>query len=109
MTDKAQALIEELVSACIAFGREREPDWQTRIEKARAALREYHAEVSGHIEEFEVLVSKLVDAAEPFITFRKIQTYNKPNTWDVQLLEKHLSNWDELVNILKARKPEVQE
>ena len=41
MTDKAQALIDELVSACIAFGRGQLPDWQTRIEVARVALREY--------------------------------------------------------------------
>jgi hypothetical protein len=35
MTDKAQALIDELVSAAIAFGRGQLPDWQTRIEKAQ--------------------------------------------------------------------------
>lgn len=36
MSDKAQAMIDELVAACIAFGRQVEPDWQTRIEDARA-------------------------------------------------------------------------
>lgn len=41
MTDKAQALIDELVSACIAFGRGQLPDWQTRIETAQRELREY--------------------------------------------------------------------
>ena len=41
MTAKSDLLIEELVSAAIAFGREKEPDWQTRIEKARAALKAY--------------------------------------------------------------------
>jgi len=41
MTDKAQALIDELVSAAIAFGRGQLPDWQTRIEKAQRELREY--------------------------------------------------------------------
>ena len=30
-----------MVSAAIAFGRGELPDWQTRIEKARVALREY--------------------------------------------------------------------
>ena len=46
MTSKSDLLIEELVSACIAFGREKEPDWQTRIETARCALK-------AHIEELE--------------------------------------------------------
>jgi len=49
MTAKSDLLIEELVSAAIAFGREKEPDWQTRIEKARAALK-------AHIEELEAKV-----------------------------------------------------
>ena len=49
MSDKAQAMIDELVAACIAFGRQVEPDWQTRIEKARAALK-------AHIEELEAKV-----------------------------------------------------
>ena len=46
MTAKSDLLIEELVSAAIAFGREKEPDWQTRIEKVRCALK-------AHIEELE--------------------------------------------------------
>jgi ABC-type enterochelin transport system ATPase subunit len=46
MTAKSDELVEELVSACVAFGREKEPDWQTRIEKARCALK-------AHIEELE--------------------------------------------------------
>ena len=45
MTDKSQALIDELVAACIAFGRQVEPDWQTRIETAQRELREYIAEL----------------------------------------------------------------
>jgi len=48
MTDKSQALIDELVAACIAFGREREPeDVETRIEKAQRELREYIAELEA--------------------------------------------------------------
>jgi hypothetical protein len=47
MTDKAELLIDELIAACIAFGREREPDWQTRIEKARRELAEYLEELEG--------------------------------------------------------------
>ena len=46
MTAKSDELVNELVSACVAFGREKEPDWQTRIEKARCALK-------AHIEELE--------------------------------------------------------
>jgi len=41
MTAKSDLLIDELISAAIAFGREREPDWQTRIEDARVKLCEY--------------------------------------------------------------------
>ena len=47
MTDKSQAMIDELVAACIAFGRQVEPDWQTRIETARRELREYIAELEA--------------------------------------------------------------
>ena len=47
MSDKAQAMIDELVAACIAFGRQVEPDWQTRIEKAQRELREYIAELEA--------------------------------------------------------------
>ena len=45
MSDKANLLIDELVAACIAFGRGVEPDWQTRIETAQRELREYIAEL----------------------------------------------------------------
>ena len=41
MSEKSELLINELVSACIAFGRQVEPDWQTRIETAQRELREY--------------------------------------------------------------------
>lgn len=46
MTAKSDELVEELVSAAIAFGRGQLPDWQTRIETARVALK-------AHIEELE--------------------------------------------------------
>ena len=52
ISDKAQALIDELVSACIAFGREREPeDVETRIEKAQRELREYIDELEEEIDQ----------------------------------------------------------
>ena len=41
MSAKSNELVNELVSACIAFGRQVEPDWQTRIETAQRELREY--------------------------------------------------------------------
>lgn len=44
MTAKSDELVNELISASIAFGREREPDWQTRIEDARRELIKYLAE-----------------------------------------------------------------
>jgi hypothetical protein len=47
MNAKSNELVNELVSACIAFGRQVEPDWQTRINKAQRELREYIAEERG--------------------------------------------------------------
>ena len=52
MSDKAQAMIDELVAACIAFGRGVEPDWQTRIDKAQRELREYIAELEAESDQF---------------------------------------------------------
>ena len=46
MSKKSDLLIEEVISAAIAFGRQVEPEWQTRIEKARSELK-------AHIEELE--------------------------------------------------------
>ena len=54
MSDKAQALIDELVSAAIAFGRGQLPDWQTRIDKAQRELREYVDELEAESERFTV-------------------------------------------------------
>ncbi len=54
ISDKAQALIDELVAACIAFGRQVEPDWQTRIEKAQRELREYVEGLEAESERFTV-------------------------------------------------------
>ena len=54
MTDKAELLIDELIAACIAFGRQVEPDWQTRIDKAQRELREYIAELEAESERFTV-------------------------------------------------------
>ena len=51
MSDKAQAMIDELVAACIAFGRQVEPDWQTRIDKAQRELREYIVELEAEIDQ----------------------------------------------------------
>ena len=45
MSDKAYELVNELISASIALGRGIEPDWQTRIEKARVALMDYIEEL----------------------------------------------------------------
>ena len=47
MSTKSNELIDELVSACIAFGRGVAPDWQTRIDKAQRELREYIAELEA--------------------------------------------------------------
>lgn len=47
MTAKSELLLNELIAAAIAFGREREPDWQTRIEDARCELKTYVAELES--------------------------------------------------------------
>ena len=47
MTAKSDLLIEELVSAAVAFGREKEPDWQTRIQNARSELKAYVGELEA--------------------------------------------------------------
>jgi len=56
MSAKSDLLIEELVRACIAFGRQVEPDWQTRIETARCELREYIDELEGENERLSQLL-----------------------------------------------------
>jgi len=50
MTAKSDELINELISASIAFGREKEPDWQTRIETALSALKAYIDELEAKVE-----------------------------------------------------------
>ena len=66
MSDKAQAMINELVSACIAFGRQVEPDWQTRIEKAQRELREYVAELEADKELLNSCESALISMVQQF-------------------------------------------
>ena len=51
MSAKSNELVNELVSACIAFGRGVAPDWQTRIETAQRELREYIAELEAEIDQ----------------------------------------------------------
>lgn len=41
MKTKSYLLVSDLIAACVAFGREKEPDGQTRIERARCELTEY--------------------------------------------------------------------
>ena len=54
MSAKSNELVNELVSACIAFGRQVEPDWQTRIETAQRELREYVEGLEAESERFIV-------------------------------------------------------
>ena len=64
MNEKAQAMIDELVAACIAFGRQVEPDWQTRIEKAQRELREYIAELEAECLELRKILGWAYDLDE---------------------------------------------
>ena len=54
MTAKSDELIDELVSAAIAFGRGQLPDWQTRIDKVQRELRARIAELEAESERFTV-------------------------------------------------------
>lgn len=51
MSDKAQAMIDELVAACIEFGRQADPDRLTRLKKARQELHEYIAELEAKVDQ----------------------------------------------------------
>ena len=64
MSEKAQAMINELVAASIAFGRGVEPDWQTRIDKAQRELREYIAELEAERLELRKILGWAYDLDE---------------------------------------------
>ena len=51
MSEKSELLVNELVSACIAFGRQADPDRLTRLKKARQELHEYIAELEAKVDQ----------------------------------------------------------
>ena len=130
MTDKSQALIDELVAACIAFGRQVEPDWQTRIETAQRELREYIAELEaerrwipvserlpdgGHREFYEVACIYQDFGELALFSKGRWVIYEGENVYDVT---KRVKFWrkrqylpDEVIAVLSKGKmnPEVQE
>ncbi len=124
MTAKSDELIDELVAACIAFGRLVEPDWQTRIEKARRELEaerlelrktlgwaydldEYkdnpeapkESELRTRIAELEALIEKLVD--EGCVIAERFSVKGGS--------EADLEDWENVIDEYKAVMPEVQE
>jgi hypothetical protein len=130
MTDKSQALIDELVAASIAFGRGVEPDWQTRIETAQRELREYIAELEaerrwipvserlpdgGHREFYEVACIYQDFGELALFSKGRWVIYEGENVYDVT---KRVKFWrkrqylpDEVIAVLSKGKmnPEVQE
>jgi hypothetical protein len=70
MSDKAQAMIDELVAASIAFGRGELPDWQTRIEKAQRELREYIAELEAERDQAKAAITRLRDYLYDYTNLR---------------------------------------
>ena len=97
MNDKAQAMIDELVAACIEFGRQAEPDWQTRIEKARSELKAYVVELEAGIydetvpEKFDENVAELqkefsmrFENESPVEFYRTIRAGERPTPPEVQ-------------------------
>jgi hypothetical protein len=120
MTAKSDELVNELVAACIAFGRQVEPDWQTRIETALCALK-------AHIEELEayrygydpenefppegewVWLRDCDDNIEPVQYDRKMEWY-----WNYGYNAKNFTTWDRLNGDIRRwypieKLPEVQE
>ena len=71
MSEQSELLVNELASACIAFGREREPeDVETRIEKAQRELREYIAELEAHIAALEEAYARKLKSGTTFPIFQ---------------------------------------
>lgn len=54
------------------------------------------------------MVDKITNAAEPFLTFRKIVTEKPESDWDKELYKHHLDTWNRLIAELNAsqNKPE---
>lgn len=69
MSEQSELLMNELVAACIAFGREREPDWQSRIGKAQHDLKAHIAELEEQARnlnlENEQLRRGVIDKTKP--------------------------------------------
>ena len=95
MSELSNELVNELVAACVAFGRQVEPDWQTRIEKAQSAVNAYIAELEG-------LVDELIEAgawgAELAINIGALSGDNQ-----YKLAKKRYDKWDALVKDWKER------
>ena len=68
MSDKAQAMIDELVAACIEFGRQADPDRLTRLKKARQELHEYIAELEAAQRWHVVADGDLPNTYKPVLT-----------------------------------------
>lgn len=81
MNAKSDELINELISASIAFGREKEPDWQTRIETARCALK-------AHIDELEGFIDQLIEAGSEM----RFACLSILGLWESELI-----TWDDLI------------
>ena len=112
MTDKSQALIDELVAAAIAFGRGQLPDWQTRIEVARVALREYiegleprWIPVSERLPElYETVFVVIYDGFENNSEVARLTYLGNGNWWSWESERYVVTHWTPL-----PEPPEVQE
>jgi len=87
MTAKSDELVNELVSAAIAFGRGQLPDWQTRIETAKRELLAHIDEVEGLEEDSGSYDSLIPDWA------------NEPKQRWIPVSERLPDNWKSVLTI----------
>lgn len=66
MNEQSDLLLNELVAACVAFGRQIEPDWQTRIGKAQDALKAYISKLEAENERLKACESALISMVNQF-------------------------------------------
>jgi len=111
MSAKSNELVNELVSACIAFGRQVEPDWQTRIETAQRELREYvegleaeserftvHSDIERQDDKWIPVSERLPDNWKPVLTIDMSESTRVPVPAfydpETSLWSTHLPNYD---------------
>lgn len=94
-------MVKQLIDGGVGFKLWFEPfpsDSEIELYRGRATLAETSntAIVKRNVE-LEAMVEQLIEAAEPFLTFRKIVTEEPGSGWDKELYKHHLDTWNEIV------------